>query len=132
MGRPALADRPRGALYFRHQWPAAGAARARDPFGVIADHVLLGLAGDLDAVDRELALAAGEAIAGIVAAVPDDLLIDAPAGITPPFASPDENRAAYLEHFPARLAGPRPFVAALNAARGRSAEAPAIRREYRR
>jgi hypothetical protein len=92
------------ALYFHH---ADGdyAARARAPFALIRDHVLLPLADRLDAVDAPLAAALdAERVRGIVAAVPDEWLQ------ADPDRSPAERREAYVGHLLQRLAPPRPFL----------------------
>jgi hypothetical protein len=39
------------ALYAHHDWARVDEARARSPFPLIRDHVLLGVAGDLEATD---------------------------------------------------------------------------------
>lgn len=99
------------ALYFHHDWSRVDAARARDPFTPIADHVLLPRAGDLTATDATLAAMIGDDdLARILDAVPDSLLMDAPTGMAAPFASADDNRRAYRRYFRDRLAAPRAFV----------------------
>ncbi len=85
------------ALYFHHDWPA-GLARSRAPFPQIKQHVLLPWAGELAAVDEELAgRLGGGVIDGILELVPDDWL-PAPAAAS---------RAAYATWFSERLAAPR-------------------------
>lgn len=100
------------ALYFHHNWDTVDDERARAPFTPIRDHVLLPIAGDLDAADARLApMLSTDVVAGILAAVPDELLMDAPAGRQPAFASAEANRRAYADYFRARLEDPRRFVA---------------------
>ena len=112
------------ALYVHHDWPAASSERARAPFAAIRDHVLLPLATGVAEADARLApRLTPDVLAGIVAAVPDALLMDAPPGREAPFASPDDNRQAYLDLFAARLAGPRAW--AENAAEAHAALAAA-------
>lgn len=53
-GEPWLIDHG-AALYAHFSWDRVDEARARAPFPRIADHVALGLAGDLRAADAELA-----------------------------------------------------------------------------
>jgi hypothetical protein len=90
------------ALYFHHDW-RDHMARARSPFAMIRNHVLLPLAGDLRAADAALAPRVTEAaLRDIVAQVPDDWL----AGE----ATPDQTRRGYVEHLLSRLAPPRLFV----------------------
>ncbi len=100
------------ALYFHHNWDGMDEARAQAPFPPIRDHVLLPFAGDLEAADARLRpLLDVDALASIVDAVPDALLMDAPEGRTPPFESAEANRAAYLDYFRTRLREPRAWVA---------------------
>ncbi|WP_139978587.1 HipA family kinase [Nocardioides litoris] len=89
------------SLYFHHAWPggvgdpARFAAQPWDP----ADHVLVGRAGDLAAVDAELtALVTPELLAEVVALVPDAFLDPVPGAGTP-----EELRAAYVAFLVARL-----------------------------
>src|SRR5262245_46853801 len=59
------------ALYLHHDWPA-GLSRARAPFPILRDHVLLPYAADLAAVDDELAARLDdEILRGILDGVPD-------------------------------------------------------------
>jgi hypothetical protein len=121
------------ALYFHHDWDTVDEARARAPFPAISGHVLLPRAGDIGEADARLAPRLPEdVLRGVLADVPDALLMDAPAGQHPPFDSPEANRAAYLNYFLARLAGPRAFVEEAARARERQrAENPRML-EYRR
>ena len=89
-------------LYFHHApgWEA-DLGRARAPFPLIKDHVLLPAAGDLRAHDERLAaLLPRERVAEIVGLVPDGWLGDDPAAMRRVYA-------AFLEE---RLAAPRRFV----------------------
>jgi hypothetical protein len=93
------------ALYFHH---AGGdyAARARDPFERIREHVLLPLASALAAVDAPLAARlTPEVVQAILALVPDAWLEGDAAQ-----PSPATRRAAYAHYLQARLAAPRTFV----------------------
>lgn len=99
------------ALYFHHDWATVDADRARAPFKQIEQHVLLPIAAPLDEADARLApILTEDALRAVMASVPDELLMDAPAGTEPPFDSPEANRAAYQDFFLARLAGPRAFA----------------------
>jgi len=102
-----------GAALFFHHAGGPYAARARDPFDRIRDHVLLSRANALDAVDAPLAarLTPG-VLAGILAAVPDSWLAEDAT-----YASPDARRAAYAQYMQLRLAAPRPFVVEAQRAR---------------
>ena len=87
------------------------AERARAPFAPIKDHVLLPVAGPVDAADARLAPRLPEAVlADVLATVPDALLMDAPEGRDPAFDTPEAARAAYADFFRERLAAPRRWV----------------------
>lgn len=121
------------ALYFHHDWPEVDANRARTAFPAIRDHVLLPQASSLEAVDAILAGALDEAaLDGILAAVPDALLMDAPAGGTAPFASAAANRAAYLQYFRSRLQAPRTFAVMAEETRQQARGGVPVRKDYRR
>lgn len=121
------------ALYFHHDWEGLDEARVRTPFAPIKDHVLLPLAGDLEAADARLApRLTPEVLAEVVALVPDALLMDAPEGRTPPFASAAAGRAAYLDYFARRLEAPRAFAAEAVRAQAALRKAPRTALPYRR
>ena len=121
------------ALYVHHDWPAATPERARTPFAAIRDHVLLPIADDLAGADARAApRLTPDVLAAVVAAVPDALLMDAPPGRDAPFATPDDNRRAYLDLFAARLAAPRAWVEAAIEARVALLDGPAPQLGYRR
>jgi hypothetical protein len=102
--RPWLIDHG-AALYFQHTWNGY-MERSRSPFEAIKDHVLLPRASLLaDADTRLRAQLAPEALAAIVAAIPEAWL-----GAEPRFASPDEQRAAYLAYLVSRLEASAVFV----------------------
>jgi hypothetical protein len=111
-GGPYLIDHG-ATLTFHHAW-AGAASWVRRPYEA-ADHVLLGSSPDLDAADAALAPAVtADLLAGAVAAVPDEWLIDEGG-----FDGPDAVRAAYVEQVLARrdardawLPGVREAVAA--------------------
>jgi hypothetical protein len=114
------------ALYFHHNWPTVDAARAASAFPAIRDHVLLPSAGSLRDADARLAeRLPPEVRAGILAAVPDDLLMAAPDGHAPPFETSDAARRAYLDYLGTRLDAPRAWAEAAEEARlARAAERP--------
>jgi hypothetical protein len=88
-------------LYFHHGngW-AADRGRARAPFPLIKDNVLLRRAGLLAEVDPEMAARlTAEIVTGIVALIPDAWLDGEPS-----------HRAAYARYLIERLAAPRAFV----------------------
>jgi hypothetical protein len=86
------------SLYFHHSagWDAQP-ERARDPFVLIKNHVLLNAASALADVDREMTQAlSAEALAAIVGLIPDAWL--------------EDPRQAYHRYLVDRLAAPRAFV----------------------
>jgi hypothetical protein len=91
-------------------------ARTRAAFPVIRTHVLLAAAGDLGAADAHAAAAlSDDAVAGILAAVPDALLAGPlSAG---DFATAAEARERYTRYLCDRLRPPRAFVAGAAEAR---------------
>jgi hypothetical protein len=120
--RPWLIDHG-GALYAQHDWASVDDARTRTPFPRIRDHVLLDRAGDLGAVDAELAGALGpDVIAGILDNVPGELLTD-PVSCRD-FDSAEAARARYVEYLLTRLRAPRDFVAEAGRAREERRQRP--------
>lgn len=92
-------------LIFQHKWDDY-LDRARAPFEMIREHVLLRWATELSVVDAELAaLLTPDAITRIVDSIPEQWL-----GSDPLFATFDENRAAYREYLLRRLQSPRDWV----------------------
>lgn len=101
-GSPWLIDHG-AALYVQHTWRDPD-AHARRPFAQAADHLLLGVAGSIEAADARLAgLLDRDALETILGQVPDDWL-----------AVPRSRFVDYLER---RLEAPRPFVAGAEEAR---------------
>lgn len=99
------------ALYFHHNWDVVDETRARAPFALIRDHVLLPTASDLTAVDARLApRLTDDILRTILTAVPDALLMDALAGRMPPFETAEANRDAYFRYLSTRLRTPRAFA----------------------
>lgn len=99
------------AIYVHHNWDNLDEARIHAPFHQIRDHIMLSRAGDLEAADTRMRGRIDEAAAcETIAAVPDALLMHAPEGQAPPFATADEARAQYIEYLVGRLTGPRRFV----------------------
>lgn len=121
------------ALYFHHHWPGVTGATSQSPFAPIRDHVLLPFAGSIADADQRLrGECSPELIAAILALIPDDLLMDAPSGVAPAFASPQENRLAYQQYFEQRLGGQPPFVSTAEEARQLRQRQPLAAKEYRR
>ncbi len=93
------------ALYFHHGWDGS-IANAGNPFPLVKDHVLLPWADRI--ADADAALAAKltpQAIAGIVAQLPDAWLQGEDA-----FATPALQRAAYADYLQRRLMQREGFV----------------------
>src|SRR6185295_8011493 len=96
-----------GATLYAHHAPGwtSDRARARDPFPMIRDHVLLRRATRLEAIDDELtARLTPDVIAGIVGLIPTAWLED------PVAAGPAARADDYGRYLTDRLTGPRPFV----------------------
>ncbi len=131
-GRVWLIDHG-AALYFHHDWDSVTEERARSVFSGIGQHVLLGRSSDLMVADAEMtAKITAEVIAEAVGCVPEELLMDAPSGLRPPFSTAQENREAYRRYFEARLAAPRAFVKGAIEAQRLCRTAAPQRQEYRR
>lgn len=128
--RPWLIDHG-AAIYVHHDWPAADGARARAPFPMIRDHVLLSAAEGLEEADAELAPCLTEAlVTDVMARVPDALLMDPVAGRE--FSSADEARSRYAEYLGERLRPPRAFVEEAIATRAGLLATPPLRLQARR
>ena len=101
------------SLYFHHDWFGRGRTPDR-PYVAARDHVLLPFAGELPNADAELApLLTPDVLHGALKLVPDEWLEDEPG-----FEDSEGVRAAYVEYLTDRLAEPRPWVRALEDARG--------------
>lgn len=119
------------ALYAHYDWASVDRARARTPFALIEQHVLLSRAANLETIDCEMSTALIEAsIDDVLTQVPDALLMDPVAGTE--FASADAGRQRYREYLLARLEEPRAFVTAAVAARANARHDPALRIPARR
>jgi hypothetical protein len=104
-GRTWLIDH--GAAFFRLHGPVPLASTARMPVPMLAEHVLLPLAGPLAAADDRLAGPARQAVDQAVGLVPDAWL----------GADPTGRRADLAAFLHERLTEPRDFVAELERAR---------------
>ncbi len=112
------------ALYAHHDWASVNAARVHSAFPLIRDHVLIAHAGDIAAVDEQMAATlTADVISELLNRVPDALLSD--AAFEADGDTPARARARYAEYLVQRLAGPRSFVvAASNARAERLTEVP--------
>ena len=129
-GRPWLIDHG-AALFAHHAWARVDEARTRTPFEAIREHVLLGLSSGLEAADaRMVERLGGRVLDDVLAALPEDLLLD--ALVRDGFQSADAHRDRYREYLEARLRGPRPFLPAAIEARERARTAEPGRLESRR
>ena len=105
------------SLYFHHRW-AGWRDRVQSPFPQIKDHVLLALAGDLEAADARLRPRLDDAVLRrVVDDVPEEWL-----GGEEEFAAVAEQRAAYVTYLRERLDGPRAWLAEAVAAQQRGPE----------
>ena len=103
------------ALFFHHRW-TNWQQRIHSPFPQIADHVLLHLAGDLEAANARLAPKLDkQAIAAIVDLIPDDWL-------RPDDEFPDQpaQRQAYVTYLTERHNNSTPWLTEATAAQSRS------------
>jgi len=93
------------ALYFHHSWTNMD-QRARDPFALIKEHILLPFAKTIETEDEAMTSAISqEVINRVVELVPDEWLKDGA-----PFSTIAENRQAYVDYLTRRLEAPRSFV----------------------
>lgn len=93
------------ALYFHHSWTDMD-QRAKDPFALIKQHILLPFANSIKAADEVMTKSiTEEVIKQVVDLVPDDWMNDSSR-----FATPWENRQAYVDYLTRRLEQPRHFV----------------------
>lgn len=92
------------ALYFHHSWNN-WQEQAKRPFQLVKDHVLLSLATELDAVDKEFkSLLTSDVIQTIVDLIPDEWLGEEV------FNTKDEHRSAYIEFLNTRINHSEVFV----------------------
>ncbi len=119
------------ALYFHHDWPNVTPERTQTPFPAIRDHVLLPVASSVADADARLApQLTTNSITAILADVPDALLLAAAPGREPDFETAQAGRDAYADYFARRLAAPRAWVDAAQAARTEAPDASPL--AYRR
>jgi hypothetical protein len=93
------------ALYFHHTW-ADYEAQSRGRFPSIAKHVLLPFAAALEEADARLS----RCLTPDVLRAITDLIPDAWLDNGTPFATPAEQRAAYLDYLTRRIETPRVFL----------------------
>jgi hypothetical protein len=114
------------ALYVHHRWEG-WEGRIQSPFPQIKDHVLLGLAGDLEEADARLRpLLTDDVLRAVVSDVPDAWL-----GGEDLFPTLDEHRAAYVQYLSERLNGPRRWLQEAIDARDRGPARLAVRQTHR-
>jgi hypothetical protein len=131
--RPWLIDHG-AALYAHHDWRGVDEARARAPFPLVKQHVLLARAGDLAAADAALApRVTDELLAAVLATVPAALLTDpsGPVGAGE-LPSAEAARARYVEFLGARARAPRAFADGAIAAQAERRASPPERLRARR
>lgn len=107
------------ALYAQHNWAAVDDAKARAPFPLIKDHVLLSQADELETADARMTPRITRVLLeDVLSAVPDSLLLD--------------ERALYVEYLLKRVGDPREFVAEAIRARTALMKTPRTRQAARR
>ena len=100
------------SLYFHHSWQN-WEEKAKMPFLLIKDHVLLPQASMLDEVDAEYRrLLTDEKIKAIIGLIPAEWL-----NIDAPFETVEQHRAAYIQFLETRIAHSEIFVKEANHAR---------------
>ena len=93
------------ALYFHHSWTDMD-QRAKDPFALINQHILLPFADSIDTADQAMTASINDdVIKHVVELIPDDWMKDGS-----PFSTTAENRQAYVDYLTRRLEQPRNFV----------------------
>jgi hypothetical protein len=93
------------ALYFHHSWTDMD-QRAKAPFALIKEHILLPFADSIEAAGQAMTLSINEeVIKQVVDLVPDDWMKDGS-----PFSTTAENRQAYVDYLTTRLEEPRTWV----------------------
>jgi len=121
--KPWLIDHG-ASLYMHYDWPSVNEARVTTPFPLIRQHVLLLRTGDLDAAARHATAAVTNAVLdGILASIPDELLMDPVTGDDSPDAATARTR--YATYLRGRRAASPVFTAAAVEAREALRAAPA-------
>jgi HipA-like kinase len=93
------------ALYFHHSWTDMD-QRAKAPFALIKEHILLPFANSIETADEAMTKSINEEIIKqVVDLVPDDWMKDGS-----PFSTTGENRQAYVDYLTTRLEEPRKWV----------------------
>lgn len=97
------------AIYAQHDWARVDEAKTRAAFPLIKDHVLLGVANDLEGADRSaMEVVTDEVIGQAVDAVPDELFAAEP--VAAEFPTSEAARRRYRQYLGLRVAEPRAFV----------------------
>ncbi len=91
-----------GAALYVHHGDQNFAHRAREPFPMISDHVLLSRASDLEAVDARLTPLVAAAVPAVVGLIPEAWL--------PRTVNTSDVRSEYHDYLMQRLESPRQFV----------------------
>jgi hypothetical protein len=114
------------ALYAHHDWRGVDEARARAPFPLVRQHVLLGRSADLAAADAALAPRVTDDLLGAVLATVPDALFEDPSGPVGAgeLADAAAARARYVAFLGERVRGRAAWLAAAAAARAAALAAP--------
>lgn len=131
--RPWLIDHG-AALYVQHDWRGVDEARARAPFPLVRQHVLLAASAELEAADAALAPLATDALLREVVARVPDALFDDPSGPVGAgeFADAAAARARYAWYLGERMRGRAAWLDAAVAARAAARAAAPERLRARR
>jgi hypothetical protein len=93
------------ALYFHHAWTDMD-RRAKDPFPLIKEHILLPFADAIEAADQSMTAAINQTVVEqVVNLVPAEWLNE-----NSRFPTTTEHRQAYIDYLTTRLEAPRNFV----------------------
>jgi hypothetical protein len=118
------------ALYAHHDWASVTPEKARSPFPLVENHVLLAHSARIEEADATLAAVLDdETLRAVIEQVPDELLTG------PEYAGdagPEVLRARYRSYLGARLREPRPFLAEAVQARERLRRMPSFPQSARR
>lgn len=119
------------ALYAHHDWSRVDRERARAPFALIEQHVLLARASELGGRSGDFASALTEEhLRRVLAGVPSEWFMDPVGGGE--FESPEAARSHYLDYLQTRLAEPRDWVVDLENRRRYVTDNPPERLHSRR
>jgi hypothetical protein len=118
------------ALYAHHDWSGVDEQRARTPFPLIRNHVLLPRAADIAAADERMMPRVSDVVDDVIATLPDELLLDGTFGEQ--HESADGARAKYRWYLEQRVREPRAWVTEARTAQADVRANPPQRKAARR